>query len=176
MNARFLGTLLCVFALSGFANANGETLYPVQGPAAAQAPPPVITAKFSGTNSGKFTLVQAHGESFQGQWAFVIPSFVSTKTPQDPAAYLPQPNLAFAWDAVYGQGYFLAQVIGTRIRRVVATGDQGTVIQVECLYGDLRAGFNGVAFDSKGNLYKVVFEGTYPAAFTLIAPIGGSRA
>jgi hypothetical protein len=157
MNARFLCTLLCVCALSGFANANGETLYPVQGPAAAQAPPPVMTAKFSGTNSGKFTLVQAHGESFQGQWAFVIPSFVSAKTPQDPAAYLPQPNLAFAWDAVYGQGYFLAQVIGTRIRRVVATGDHGTVIQVECLFADIHAGFNGVAFDSKGNLYKVVF-------------------
>jgi hypothetical protein len=176
MNTRLLCAILSVCTLGGFANANGETLYPVQGPAAAQAPPPVMTAKFSGANSGKFTLVQAHGESFQGQWAFVTPSFVSTKTPQDPAAYLPQPNLAFAWDAVYGQGYFLAQVIGTRIRQVVATGDHGTVIQVECLYGDFHAGFNGVAFDSKGNLYKVVFEGTYPAAFTLIAPIGGSRA
>jgi len=121
---------------------------------AAQAPPPLITIKFSGTTSGKFTMVEAHGESFQGKWTIVTPSFVDARTPQDPAAYLPQPNLAFAWDAVYGQGYFLAQVLGMQVKQVTATGDGGTVIQVECL----RAGLlNGVAVDSKGNLFKVVY-------------------
>jgi hypothetical protein len=157
MKAKFALLLLSACIISGSVAAFGETLYPVQGPMAAQAPPPVITAKFNGTSSGKFTLVQANGESFQGKWASLIPSFVNTKTPETPASFLPQPNLAFAWDAVYGQGYFLAQIVGTRIRQVVATGNNGTVIQVECLFGDARAGLNGIAVDSKGNLFKVVW-------------------
>lgn len=131
----------------------GETLYPVLGPMAAQAPPPMMTAKFHGTTSGEFSLTQVNGETFHGKWASLIPSFVNAKTPEIPASYLPQPNLAFAWDAVYGQGYFLARVLGTRIKQVVATGDRGTVIQMECFLGDL----NGVAVDSKGNLFKVVW-------------------
>jgi hypothetical protein len=121
-----------------------------------------MKAAFHGSLSGNFTLVQTNGETFQAKWASVTPSFVNNKTPETPASYLPQPNLAFAWDIVYGQGFFLAQVLGTRIRQVVATGNKGTVIQVECLYGDPRfgnpnSGSNGVAVDSKGNIYKVVW-------------------
>jgi hypothetical protein len=158
MKIKFVLVLLSVCAISGSIAASGETLYPVQGPLAAQAPPPVITAKFSGTMSGKFSLVQAKGESFHGTWAFAKQSFVNSKTPGTPASYPPQPNLAFAWDAVYGQGYFLAQIVGTTIRQVVATGDQGTVIQVECMYTPGQTyGNNGVAVDSKGNIYKVVW-------------------
>ena len=157
MKTRFAALLFGICISSGFTAGSAETLYPVQGPLAAQAPPPVITAHFAGTNSGKFTMSVAHGESFQGKWAFVMPPFVNAKTPQEPAAYLPQPNLAFAWDAVYGQGYFVAQILGSRIRQVVAKGDQGTVLQVECLYADPHAGYNGVAVDSKGNLFKVVW-------------------
>jgi len=28
--------------------------------------------------------------------------------------YPPQPNLAFAWDAVYGQGFFVAKILGKK--------------------------------------------------------------
>jgi hypothetical protein len=147
---------LCLIVRS--AAASGETLYPVQGPMAAQAPPPVIKASFHGSSSGSFSLVQANGESFQGKWASLIPSFVNTKTPETPASYLPQPNLAFAWDAVYGPGYFVAQILGTGIRQVVVTGNQGTVIQVECRYSlSPSPGCIGVAVDSKGNIYKVAW-------------------
>jgi hypothetical protein len=157
MKTKLVLALLSICVAAGSAPAFAETLYPVQGPLAAQAPPPVMKAAFHGTSSGNFTLVQANGETFQAKWTSVTPSFVNNKTPENPASYLPQPNLAFAWDTVYGQGFFLAQVVGTRIRQVVATGNQGTVIQVECLFGDARAGLNGVAVDSKGNVYKVIW-------------------
>jgi hypothetical protein len=157
MKVKLALALLIVCIVAGSAPACAETLYPVQGPLAAQAPPPIMKATFHGTTSGNFSLVQTNGETFQAKWASVTASFVNNKTPGTPASYLPQPNLAFAWDTVYGQGYFLAQVLGTRIMQVVATGDKGTVIQVERLYGDPRAGFNGVAVDSKGNIYKVVW-------------------
>ena len=157
MKAKFVLALLSVCIIAGSAAAFAEALYPVQGPLAAQAPPPAMKATFHGTNSGSFSLVQANGETFHGKWAFLTPSFVNNKTPETPASYLPQSNLAFAWDTVYGQGYFVSQVLGTRIKQVVATGDRGTVIQVECLYGDPHAGLNGVAVDSKGNVYKVIW-------------------
>jgi hypothetical protein len=87
----------------------------------------------------------------------VVPSFVNAKTPETPSSYLPQPNLAFAWDVVYGQGYFLAHVLGTRLRQAIVTGDMGTVLQVECQFTDGHSAFNGVAVDSKGNIYKVAW-------------------
>jgi len=157
MKTKLVLALLSVCVVAGSTAAFAETLYPVQGPLAAQAPPQVMKAAFHGSNSGSFSLVQASGEKFQAKWATVIPSFINNKTPEIPASYLPQPNLAFAWDTVYGQGYFLAQVLGTGIRQVVATGDKGTVIQVETLPASLHSGFNGVAVDSKGNIYKVVW-------------------
>jgi hypothetical protein len=163
MKTKLVLALLSTCVVAGSAAAFAETLYPVQGPLAAQASPPAMKLNFHGSTSGNFSLVQTSGETFQGKWASVTPAFVNNKTPENPASYLPQPNLAFAWDAVYGQGYFVGQVLGTRIRQAVATGDKGTVVQVECLYGDQRFpgvpnfGFNGVAVDSKGNIYKVVF-------------------
>ena len=137
--------------------ARGETLYPVFGPRAAQAAPPAITAHFSGATKGKFTLKDGGGESFQGNWSFVVASFVNAKGPQDPGGYLPQPNLAFAWDAVYGQGNFLSTAVGYWMRQVVVTGDKGTTLQIECLTGPNPSSHGlGVAYDRKGNIYKVV--------------------
>ncbi|MGB6803488.1 MAG: hypothetical protein WBE31_14575, partial [Candidatus Sulfotelmatobacter sp.] len=65
---------------------------------------------------------------------------------------LPQPNLAFAWDAVYGEGFFVAHILGNEFGQGVFTGNQGTVLQVETLDGR-----NGVAVDNKGNTYKMVW-------------------
>jgi hypothetical protein len=157
MKAKLALVLLGLCLIVRSAAATEQTLYPVQGPLVAQAPPPVMKASFHGAYSGSFSLVQAPGESFQGKWTDVIPSFVNTKTPETPASYLPQPNLAFAWDAVYGPGYFVAQILGAGIRQAVATGNQGTVIQVECRYSPVTGGCTGVAVDSKGNIYKVVW-------------------
>jgi hypothetical protein len=71
--------ILFALCLVSAENARGETLYPVFGPRATQAAPPVMTARFNGTASGKFTLVEANGESFQGKWSYVTASFVNAK-------------------------------------------------------------------------------------------------
>ena len=154
MKAKFVFILFCVCMIAGGVAASGQQVYPVQGPLAAQTPPPVLTAKFSGTRSGKVTLVQPNGESFRGTWEFVTPSFVNAKAPGSPASYPPQPNLAFAWDAVYGHGYFLAKVLGKQLKQAVVTGDQGTVLQLEYVSAEIF--LDGVAVDNRGNIYKVV--------------------
>lgn len=139
-----------------------QRLYPVLGPATAQTPPQAFTAKLNNyvRNSGKITLTQAGGETFQGTWTAVTIAYVNPKTPGTPASYPPQPNLGFAWDLVYGQGYFLAHILGSQtIGQAVATGDHGTVIQLEFQTEKLGAPSDnifGVAVDNKGNVYKVV--------------------
>jgi hypothetical protein len=94
----------------------------------------------------------ANGEVLQGKCVEVKASSMNTKTPGTPDSFPPQPNLAFAWDAVYGQGYFASHVLGRKIWQGVFTGSQGTVLQVELLDAQ-----HGAAVDNKGNVYKAVW-------------------
>ena len=149
--------LLGISLISGCHLSIPLNLYPVQGPAAAMTPPQVFnsTIIFNGTpysNSGKVSLVLANGESFQGQYTTATADSVNAKTPGTPASYPPQPNLSFAWDAIYGQGSFVAQILGKQVQHVLLTGNQGTVLQTEFVYP------RGVAVDNKGNVYKMVWS------------------
>ncbi|MGA3070164.1 MAG: hypothetical protein ABSD43_08110 [Terracidiphilus sp.] len=162
MKARFVSILFCVCIISGSFAASGQRLFPVQGPAATQAPPPAFTAKLTNIfkQSGKISLAQENGESFQGTWTIVTASFFNAKTPGSPASYPPQPNLAFAWDLVYGEGYYVGTILGSEnVGQAMATGDRGTVLQVEFHREQLGVAEDnhfGVAVDNKGNIYKVV--------------------
>jgi hypothetical protein len=74
-------------------------------------------------------------------------------TPSGAPVALPQPNLAAAWDAIYGQGFYLAHVLGNQLGRANLTGSAGTAIQVEVFNA------RGIAVDNKGDVYKLVFSG-----------------
>jgi hypothetical protein len=136
----------------------GQKLYPVQGPLASQTTPPVFSGQIRRPMFGGAlpTLLKswtvANGEVLKGKCATVKASSVNTKTPGAPDSYPPQPNLAFAWDAIYGQGYFAAHILGKNIWQGIFTGDQGTVLQLEILDG-----LHGAAVDNKGNVYKEVW-------------------
>jgi hypothetical protein len=158
--ATILGlSALCCFVPSSVAHT--QRLYPVQGPATTQTPPPSFTAKLDLTHKPrKITLTQAGGETFEGTWTVVTVTFANPKTPGIPASYPPQPNLAFAWDLVYGQGFFLSNILGSQtIGQATATGNKGTVLQLEFQEEKLGAPVDnifGVAIDNKGNIYKMV--------------------
>jgi hypothetical protein len=144
--------VLSVLMISASTAAFTQQLYPVQGQSAKQTPPPVYTAKLTGYLGGNISLVLANGESFKGKWAYVRVPFVNVQTPGTPTSYPPQPNLAFDWDSIYGEGYFLSNILGEQIGQSIVTGDQGTVLQLEFLNGKF-----GVAADNKGNIYKMVW-------------------
>jgi hypothetical protein len=153
MNKRLALFLLSLCICMQWATAGyGQWLYPVEGPLAKSVPPPVFAAKLTGVNSGTISLTLSNGETFSGRWATVAPAFVNAKKPGSDVATLPQPNLAFTWDTIYGQGYFLAQLLGEHIGQAILTGDRGTTLQLEFLDGKF-----GVALDSKGNTYKVAW-------------------
>jgi hypothetical protein len=148
----------CVCIISGSDYAFGQKLYPIQGPLALQTTPPVFSGQIRRPMFGGAlpTLLKswtvANGEVLPGKCVAVKATSVNAKTPGTPDSYPPQSNLAFAWDAVYGQGYFAAHVLGGKIWQGIFTGNQGTVLQVEILDGQ-----HGAAIDNKGNVYKVVW-------------------
>jgi hypothetical protein len=158
--------IACIAALLGLCLlapliARAQRLYPVAGPAARQVPPPDFTAKLDLIRKSKgIVLRQTGGEAFQGTWTTVTITYANLKTPGAPASYPPQPNLAFAWDLVYGQGYFLAHILGSKtVGQATATGSNGTILQLEFQAEKLGAPVDnifGVAVDNKGNVYKVV--------------------
>lgn len=150
--------VLCICIVAAGRNAFAQKLYPVQGPLAAQTPQPVFKGQVRRPifSAGPvFLLLKswtvANGEVLQGKPKTVMASSV-TPAPPDREIALPQPNLAFAWDAVYGEGFFVAHILGNKFGQGVFTGNQGTVLQVESLDGR-----NGVAVDNKGNTYKMVW-------------------
>jgi hypothetical protein len=152
MKAKFALILLGVCIISDRTAAFGQRLYPVQGPQAALSSSPALSVELTGSESGKISLALANGEVFHGQWSTAYAPSVSTKTPVAPTSDLPQPNMAFAWDAVYGQGYYVAKILGESIGHSVVTGNLGTILQVEFLNRRF-----GVAADNKGNIYKMVW-------------------
>jgi hypothetical protein len=161
MKPKFVLALLVVAAALTTTPAFGQKLYPVQGPLASQTPPPVFKGQirrpmFSAPGLPRLlkSWTVADGEVLKGKCVGVKVTSVNAKTPGEPYSYPPQPNLAFAFDAVYGQGYFAAHVLGTEIWQGTFTGDNGTILQVEILSD--REG-RGVAVDNKGNVYKEVW-------------------
>lgn len=146
----------CLIASSGQAFA--QKLYPVQGPLSEQTPPPVFSGKIRRPmfSAGPvFVLLKswtvANGEVLLSGKPKTVLASAATPMPTS-AISLPLPNLAFAWDAVYGEGYFVARLLGNKFAQAVFTGNQGTVLQVETLDGR-----TGVAVDNKGNTYKMVW-------------------
>jgi len=138
----------------------GQKLYPVQGPLTSQTPLPVFSGhlRHSIVSFGPLFLLLkswtvANGEVLQGKITSVKASSVNTPPLGGGARNPPQPNLAFAWDAVYGEGFFVAHILGNKFGQGVFTGSQGTILQVESLDGQ-----TGVAVDNKGNIYKMVWQ------------------
>jgi hypothetical protein len=66
------------------------------------------------------------------------------------------------WDRVYGDGFFVATLLGKERGRAILAGSTGTCLQIEVYNPRLNHGgtvrdIEGVARDDKGNLYKVTF-------------------
>jgi hypothetical protein len=152
--------LLCASLLAGCSAT--ARLYPVQGPLSQQDPAPVIVGRMSaGLHSGNFNVVLDNGEACRGRWTLVprpngpanatIPASPSTGT------------MASEWDLVYGQGFYVAHVLGARqYVRAEITGNWGTVLHAELYEPDKIeqqgiASIKGVAKDDKGNIYKIAF-------------------
>ena len=160
---RFLEVLLLgVLLTTGCAEGR---FYPVQGPFSTESPAPVLTAKMDGGfRSGNISVVLATGEKAIGHWKWTQTETASSRNPSDNGSSgSGTENMASVWDAVYGQGFYVSHVLGSKpFSRAELTGNRGTTLQVEMYRpvgesGDAPENFKGVARDDKGNIYKVIF-------------------
>lgn len=160
MNRWTIFALLCVSILSGCTAT--ARLYPVQGPLSTQTPPPVYVGKMTdGLHSGAFSAVLNDGEVFKGRWELVR----RPNNAKDAAATgAPSAgSMSAEWDLVFGQGFYVAHVLGARLYgRAELTGSRGTILNVELYKSDnakedAPGSVKGVAKDNKNNIYKVAF-------------------
>jgi hypothetical protein len=162
--------LLCLSTLGGCATAR---MYPVKGPLSLQTPVPVYKAKMTQGPMipyGSFSAVLGDGEVCKGQWKLIFGS--KNPQPAAPGTGASTQGLAAEWDTVYGTGYYSFKVLSaSSFMRAEATGDRGTIVNVEMFYNNPTAAspvspndltvvreMAGVAKDNKGNLYKLVFR------------------
>lgn len=128
-------------------------LYAVQSALAAQPPTPVYVAKVTGgSRSGNVTASLQGGENCAGPWALVPPGSTAG-------------NLSSAWDAVYGKGFYVAQVLGaTWYAHADLAGPSGACLTLEMRNlkpgsqaSNVDSALLGVAQDPQGNIFKVTF-------------------
>jgi hypothetical protein len=160
MKSRLVVLLLSASALSGCSAT--ARLYPVKGPLIAQTPSPVFVAKMTGVfDSGSFSVMLGNGETCKGHWEVVARPSSSGQAAATSATSAD--NLAAEWDIVYGTGFYVAHVLGSRLYvRSVATGNRGTVLNIEMYRPDqqetnIPASIKGVARDNHGNVFKIAF-------------------
>jgi hypothetical protein len=163
MKSHLVIGLLCVSILWGCSAT--ARLYPVQGPLSSPTPPPVYVAKMTGAfTSGDFSATLNDSEVCKGRWEQVRLPNASVDTAAA-ATTLPAENMSAEWDTVYGQGFYVARVLGARLyAKAVLTGNKGTVLNVELYKPDVpdhnnspAATIRGVAKDNHDNVYKVAF-------------------
>jgi hypothetical protein len=138
-------------------------LYPVQGPFSTESPVPVFTAKASGMfKSGSISVVLENGEKCKGRWVTAQAAPASTGAPT--ANSSTTSDMASVWDTVYGPGFYVSHVLGSRLfARAEVSGDSGTVIHMEMYRSEGEHDENaaltirGIGRDNKDNIYKVVF-------------------
>lgn len=151
-------TIACLLTLTG-CHAYAK-LYPVQGPLAQQSPPPVFAAKVTGgMKVDNFYATIANGEKVACN--FTGNSGKQRISDPQPPASPPPFNMAPAWDAVYGDKFYEAHVLGARTPYYwcAATGDKGTTLHVAIQVGlnaevPTAQNVRGVVEDDRGNIYK----------------------
>jgi hypothetical protein len=107
----------------------------------------VYTATASGILSGQITVKLPDGEVCKGAWTFVPGSSAAS-------------SLAPAWDVVYGSGFYVSNVLGSKLyARSALTGGRGTHLDLEIYKASNteRDPLVGVAEDQEGNVFKVSF-------------------
>jgi hypothetical protein len=122
----------------------GIHLYPVQASSVGQPQRPILsgTIIYAGL-SATISVRLPDGEKLHGACTFGSAAGVND-------------DLKDPWDSVYGQGDYLAHVVGSPVHcTATLTGTKGTVFHVESYNEAAGAPLKGIAQDSNGNLYKL---------------------
>jgi hypothetical protein len=125
------------------------TLYPVEGPYSEQKQKPIInaTAHDVQRNTGKFEVTLPDGEICEGQWS----SAAGVMHTQSSSSLFTQ------YGSVVGFGTSVSNVPGVNAGQAMSFCPSGRFIEAEFVTGSGTANGYGVAKDSDGNLYRMLF-------------------
>lgn len=126
-------------------------LYPVEGPLTKSAPGKTIVATADGItgNTGNFKFVSAEGATCQGRWSSVAPQFAATSNTSLMNRY---------GSAVgYSNSVIVGAVPGVNKGQAFTVCSDGTRFDIEFYTGSGTANGYGIAKDTKGNIYKMIF-------------------
>jgi hypothetical protein len=118
-------------------------LYPAESAAPGQPPKPIISGTIIYTGFATVSFKGPDGEKFSGPCPIGSAAGVND-------------DLKGAWDSVYGQGDYLAHVVGSPTHCTAKlTGTKGTIFRLEAYNETAETPLKGIAEDSNGNIYKV---------------------
>lgn len=146
--ARVLFTTSLCLMVAGCMSQKVE-LYPVQGPLSKQVPLPVLHATANGVenNTGSINATLSGGEVCQGKWSSVAPTFGAVTTG----------SLIGRYGTILGSSVTTGIVPGTNKGQAFLSCSRGTTMEAEFYTGSGTANGFGIAKDSKGNVYKMLF-------------------
>jgi len=124
-------------------------LFPVEGPLTEQTSVSAIVAKVDGIagNTGNFSLTLPNGSLCNGKWSSVAP----TQTTHTSTSLFTQ------YGTVAGYSRSSGNVPGVNRGMAFATCTDNTRIDAEFFTGSGTANGFGVAKDTNGNVYKMIF-------------------
>ncbi|OJH53467.1 hypothetical protein ATN81_18940 [Agrobacterium pusense] len=142
--AVFAAALLC-----GCVSAD-VNMYPVDGPLSKQHPLPVVKAKAGGveSNSGPMIMTLPDKQECKGTWSSVAPKTGSVSTGALFSAY---------GGALFGSTVTTGILPGVNKGQAFVACNRGTTLEAEFYTGSGTANGYGIAKDSDGNVYKMLF-------------------
>jgi len=125
------------------------TLYPVKGPYAEQTQKPIVSgvAHDVQNNTGKFVVTMPNKEICEGKWSSAAGVMVTTGSG----------TLFSQYGSVVGFGTSVSNVPGVNRGEAMSFCPSGRSIEAEFFTGSGTANGYGVAKDSDGNIYKMLF-------------------
>ncbi|MHA6297844.1 hypothetical protein [Devosia sp. CAU 1758] len=126
------------------------SMFPVEGPLSRMAPLPTIqaTAKGIESNTGEITMVRPGDDLCSGRWSSVAPQMVVASSGSLFSTY---------GSSVGFNSVSVANMPGTNRGEAFLACSSGATVQAEFYTGSGTANGYGVAKDSDGNVYKMLF-------------------
>lgn len=124
-------------------------MYPVEGPVSQERPLPVLVARVDGIlgNTGQFDFKSADNAYCSGRWSSVAPQMVSVGWG----------SLFTTYGSAHGFGTGISSMPGVNKGQAFGVCSDNTTFQVEFLTGSGTANGFGIAKDSRGNVYRLIF-------------------
>lgn len=142
-------SLVVVLSVSGCSVSVPVSMYPVKGPYADLETKPVIvaTAHDVQNNTGAFEVTMPDGEKCHGKWSSAAGVMHTTTTS----------TLWTKYGPITGLGSSITNVPGVNRGQAMSFCSSGKSLEAEFLTGSGTANGYGVAVDSDGNIYKLLF-------------------